>query len=93
MKRAMWNGAVIAESDATVEVDGNDYFPPESVHMEYLAPSDTRAGCPWKGLACYYHVVVDDETNKNAAWYYPDPSSAAAHIKGYVAFSRGVEVR
>lgn len=90
--RATWNGAVIAESDHTVVVEGNHYFPPESVNRKYLADSDTHSRCPWKGTASYYTVSVDGKTNCDAAWYYPDPSPAAADIAGHVAFWRGVHV-
>lgn len=90
--KAIWNGAVIAESDKTIVVEGNHYFPPESVRREYLQPSDTHTTCPWKGIASYYHVVVGGEVNRDAAWYYPEPKPAASHIKDYVAFWRGVQV-
>lgn len=91
--RALWKGAVIAESDDTVEVEGNHYFPPGSVNMEYLQPSNTRTACPWKGEANYYSVHAGGETSSDAAWYYPEPKDAAQHIKGHIAFWRGVEVR
>jgi len=90
--RATWNNEVIAESDHTVVVDGNHYFPIESVVERHLQPSDTTTGCPWKGTAHYYSVVVDGQENRDAAWYYPDPKAAAAEIKGRVAFWRGVVV-
>jgi uncharacterized protein (DUF427 family) len=90
--KAIWNGAVIAESDTTIVVEGNHYFPPESVRREYLQPSDTHTTCPWKGVASYYHVVVGGQVNRDAAWYYPEPKPAAGHIKDYVAFWRGVQV-
>ncbi|MBC7243011.1 MAG: DUF427 domain-containing protein [Anaerolineae bacterium] len=90
--KAIWNGTVIAESDTTIVVEGNHYFPPESVRREYLQPSDTHTTCPWKGVASYYHVVVGDQVNRDAAWYYPEPKPAASHIKDYVAFWRGVQV-
>jgi uncharacterized protein (DUF427 family) len=92
MPKAVWNGAVIAESDHTVRVEGNDYFPPESVRREFLAASETHTRCPWKGLASYYDIMVDGKTNRDAAWYYPAPSPAATEIKGYVAFWHGVRV-
>lgn len=92
MPKAVWNGAVIAESDHTIKVEGNEYFPPESVRREYLAESKTHSRCPWKGLASYYDVVVDGKPNRDGAWYYPTPSTAAAEIKGYVAFWHGVSV-
>lgn len=92
MAKAIWNGAVIAESDETVVVEGNHYFPPESVKSEYLAGSETHTRCPWKGMASYYDVVVDGQVNSDAAWYYPTPSDAASEIKNHVAFWRGVQV-
>jgi len=91
--KAMWNGAVLAESDDTIVVEGNHYFPPDSINQEYFRESDRHTTCPWKGEACYYDIVVDGEVNKDAAWYYPSPKDAAKHIKGYVAFWRGVGVR
>jgi uncharacterized protein (DUF427 family) len=93
MITAVWNGATIAESDKTVVVEGNRYFPPDSVRREYLRPSMTTSHCPWKGIARYYSLVVDGETNEDAAWYYPEPSAAAANIKEYVAFWHGVKVQ
>jgi uncharacterized protein (DUF427 family) len=92
MARAIWNGTVIAESDQTVMVEGNHYFPPESVKREFLDDSRTHTRCYWKGEASYYDVVVDGQANPDAAWYYPDPSKAADRIKDYVAFWRGVKV-
>ena len=77
MPKALWEGAVLAESDDCVVVEGNQYFPPESIRREHLRPSDKTSVCPWKGTARYYHVVVNGKTNKNAAWYYPEPSAAA----------------
>lgn len=91
--QAIWNGAVLAESDSTVVVEGNQYFPPDSVNREYFTGSDTSSTCPWKGQASYYSVTVDGKTNTDAAWTYLDPSPAASQIKGYVAFWRGVKVR
>jgi len=90
--KAVWNGKVLAESDETVVIEGNHYFPPESVNQEYLRESDHHTRCPWKGLASYYDVVVEEKVNENAAWYYPEPSEAAQEIKDHVAFWRGVEV-
>ncbi|HEV2062271.1 MAG TPA: DUF427 domain-containing protein [Solirubrobacteraceae bacterium] len=90
---AVWNGAVIARSDATIVVEGNHYFPPESVDRDRLHPSDKRTRCPWKGQASYYTIDVDGERNEAAAWYYPSPKPAAAGIKDHVAFWRGVRVR
>jgi len=92
MPRAVWNDTVIAESDDTVVVEGNHYFPVASVNQEHLAPSEKHTVCPWKGTASYYDVVVDGQTNPGAAWYYPDPSPAAAQIKDRIAFWRGVRV-
>lgn len=90
--KANWRDTVIADSDATVVVEGNQYFPPDSVDREYLQSSDTHTTCPWKGLASYYDVVVDGEVNKDAAWYYPEPKDAAEQIRGHVAFWKGVTV-
>jgi uncharacterized protein (DUF427 family) len=91
--RATWNGKVIAESDHTVEVEGNQYFPEASLRREFFMPSDTRTVCPWKGTAQYYTVTVDGRANRDAAWYYPDPSPAAEQIRGHVAFWNGVSVQ
>jgi len=90
--KASWNGQIIAESDNTVVVEGNHYFPVESVDAKFLRDSDTHTTCPWKGVASYYHVVVDGQENADAAWYYPETKSAAQEIKGHVAFWRGVSV-
>lgn len=92
MRRAVWNGAVIAESDRTLVVDGYQYFPAEAVHWEYLEPSGTQTRCPWKGVASYFSITVGDTTNRDAAWCYPDPSPAAKRIGGHIAFWRGVRV-
>jgi uncharacterized protein (DUF427 family) len=91
--KAMWKNAVLAESHQTVVVEGNHYFPPEAVNRQYLRPSNTHTTCPWKGLASYYHINVEGEINKDAAWYYPDPKDGAKNIKNYIAFRKGVEVR
>lgn len=90
--RATWNEAVIAESNETVVVEGNHYFPVEAVNRAYLEPSATHTICPWKGEASYYSLKVNGETNKDAAWYYPAPKEAAAEIKDRVAFWKGVKV-
>jgi uncharacterized protein (DUF427 family) len=90
--RAIWNGAVLAESDQTVMVEGNHYFPPDSINNTYFKENDRHTVCPWKGLASYYDVVVDDQVNRSAAWYYPEPNRAAEKIRGYVAFWNGVNV-
>jgi uncharacterized protein (DUF427 family) len=92
MARAIWHDTVVAESDETVVVEGNHYFPPGSVKAEVLAASDTTSVCPWKGTASYYDLVVDGDVNAGAAWYYPAPKDAAAEIKDHVAFWRGVTV-
>ena len=90
--KATWNGAVLAESDDTVVVEGNHYFPPESLDRSYFVDSDTHTTCPWKGKASYYSIEVDGEVNADAAWTYPDPSPAASEIRDHVAFWRGVVV-
>jgi uncharacterized protein (DUF427 family) len=90
--KATWNGATIAESDDTVVVEDNHYFPADSVRAEYLRDSDTHTTCPWKGLASYKSIEVDGQLNADAAWYYPEPKDAAAEIKDRFAFWRGVEV-
>jgi uncharacterized protein (DUF427 family) len=90
--RATWNGVVLAESDRCEVVEGNQYFPPDAVDRSHLRPSDTHTVCPWKGTAGYYDVVVDGRTNRDAAWYYPEPKEAARRIAGYIAFWRGVEI-
>ena len=92
MAKAVWNGAVLAESDDTVMVEGNHYFPPEAINREYFHGSQSHTTCYWKGVASYYDVEVEGDTNRGAAWYYPEPSDAAAPIKDYVAFWRGVKV-
>ncbi len=91
--QALWNDTVIAESADTVVVEGNHYFPRESVGARFLAESETHTVCPWKGTASYLSVVVDGQTNTDAAWYYPQPKDAAAQIRDRVAFWRGVTVR
>ena len=90
--RAIWNGQVIAQSDDTVVVEGNHYFPAESVDSSALVSSDTTTTCPWKGEASYYSLAVAGATNPDAAWYYPNPSQAASAIKGRIAFWRGVTI-
>jgi uncharacterized protein (DUF427 family) len=92
MPKAIWNDTVLAESDRCEVVEGNQYFPPEAVKRTYLKESATHTTCGWKGVASYYDVVVDGKTNKDAAWYYPEPKDAARNITGYVAFWRGVTV-
>jgi uncharacterized protein (DUF427 family) len=90
--RATWNGTILAESDDTVVVEGNHYFPADSIVSEHFAPSDEHTVCPWKGTASYYDVVVGDDRNAAAAWFYPEPKDAAAEIRDHVAFWKGVEV-
>jgi len=90
--RASWNGSIIAESDETVVVEGNHYFPIDSVRPQFLVPSTTRTTCPWKGQASYFSLSVDGAVNRDAAWYYPRPRAAAGRIAGHVAFWRGVTV-
>ena len=90
--KAVWEGEAIAESDSTVVVEGNHYFPPGSVRKEYLKPSSTTTVCPWKGTASYYNVVVEGRVNWDAAWYYPDPKDAVAEIGDHVAFWHGIKV-
>ena len=90
--KATWNGAMLAESDQTVVVEGNHYFPADTIKREYFASSNTHTICPWKGEASYYDVVVNGEVNKDAAWYYPETKPEADNIKGYVAFWGGVMV-
>ncbi len=91
--KAVWEGEVIAESENVVVVEGNHYFPPESVRKDYLKPSSTTTVCPWKGTASYYTVVIEGKENQDAAWYYPDPKEAAAEIKDHVAFWHGIKVQ
>ena len=93
MPRATWNDAVIAESDDTVVVEGNHYFSSDDVNMEFMKPSSHHSVCGWKGTASYYDVEVGDQTNRNAAWYYPETKEAANEVKGRIAFWKGVVVR
>ena len=90
--KAIWNAATLAESDETISIEGNHYFPPESIKKEYFKQSDYHTTCPWKGEASYYNIVVGEEVNNDSAWFYPDPKEAAKEIKNYVAFWKGVEV-
>lgn len=90
---AIWKGTEIAKSDRTIEIERNQYFPPEDVHMEYLRETTHQTTCPWKGLASYYSVEVDGEVNENAAWFYKQPKEKATQITDYVAFWKGVEVK
>jgi uncharacterized protein (DUF427 family) len=92
MAKAIWEGTVLAESDKTVEVEGNQYFPADATRREFLTPSSTRTVCPWKGTASYYDVEVNGKRNHDAAWYYEEPKAPASQIKNYVAFWRGVKV-
>ena len=93
MPKAIWNNTVLAESDKTIVVEGNHYFPREAVQEQYLQGSSTHTVCSWKGTASYFDVVVDGKVNHDAAWYYPEPRVAANEIAGYVAFWRGVQVK
>jgi uncharacterized protein (DUF427 family) len=90
--RAVWHDTVLAESDDTVVVEGNHYFPPDAIRVEHFRPSDTHTTCPWKGEASYYDVLVGADVNKDAAWYYPEPKDAAKEIEGRVAFWKGVKI-
>lgn len=92
MPRAHWEGATLAESEDCVVVEGNSYFPPDSIHKEFFKPSPTTTVCPWKGTAHYYHVEVGGKLNPDAAWFYPDPKPAAQEIKDRVAFWHGIRV-
>jgi uncharacterized protein (DUF427 family) len=92
MAKAIWNGTVLADSDETIVVEGNHYFPPKSINQNYFKPSKTHSTCPWKGEASYFNVVVEGKTNEDAAWSYPDPKKEAEHFKDYVAFWRGVQI-
>lgn len=90
--KAIWNDRIIAESNSTIKIEGNHYFPVDSVQSEFLAQSDTHTVCPWKGTASYYDIKVEGNTNKDAAWYYSEPKAMATEIKNYVAFWRGVMI-
>ncbi len=90
--KAIWENTLLAESDKTIVVEGNHYFPSNSIKQEFFKPSDTHSTCPWKGLASYYNVQVGEKVNLDAAWYYPEPKDAAKSIKGYIAFWRGIKV-
>lgn len=92
MAKAIWKGVVLAESDEVIEVEGNKYFPPGSINKAYFKESDTHTTCPWKGLASYYSIEVDEDINEDAAWYYPEAKHAAKNIENHVAFWKGVEV-
>lgn len=92
MPRAIWNGTVLAESDQYETVEGNTYFPPDSIKREYFKQSDTHTVCPWKGTASYYTVEVNGQANPDAAWYYPEPKDAATNIQDHIAFWKGVQV-
>jgi uncharacterized protein (DUF427 family) len=92
MTQATWNGVTLAESDNTVVVENNHYFPADSLDKQYFTDSNTHTTCPWKGVASYYSIEVDGKTNPDAAWYYPDPKDAAKNIQGRIAFWKGVKV-
>jgi uncharacterized protein (DUF427 family) len=91
--KAIWNGATLAESDDTVVVENNHYFPADSIHSEFFVDSETHTICPWKGQASYKTIVVDGRSNEDAAWFYPDPKDAAAEIKNHFAFWNGVQIQ
>ena len=91
--KAIWNDTVLAETEDTVVVEGNHYFPAAAIHKEYFRETETHTSCPWKGQASYYDIVVDEKVNSGAAWYYPEPKEAANQIKGHVAFWKGVVVQ
>ncbi|MDC1068667.1 DUF427 domain-containing protein [Candidatus Kapabacteria bacterium] len=90
--KAIWNNKIIAESENTIVIENNHYFPPNSINKEYFSETDTHTMCPWKGTASYYNINVDDNVNNDAAWFYPEPKSSAEEIKNYVAFWKGVQV-
>jgi len=90
--KATWQDTILAESDKTIVIEGNHYFPPNSIKREYFSPSETHTTCHWKGIASYFNLRVGDQSNADAAWYYPEPKEAAKLIKDYVAFSRDVKV-
>ena len=90
--KAIWNGAILAESDKTIVIEGNHYFPPNEINKEYFRESETHTVCPWKGTASYYDVAAGGETNKDAAWFYPQTKDAAKEIENHVAFWKGIEV-
>jgi uncharacterized protein (DUF427 family) len=92
MPKAIWNGAVLAESDKCEVVEGNQYFPPDAINKQYFKESNAHSSCPWKGVASYYTIEVDGQQNKDAAWYYPTAKEKAKNIEGYVAFWKGVKV-
>lgn len=92
MAKAIWEGAVLAESDDVVVVEGNQYFPPDAIHWEFFKQTDQTSVCPWKGTASYYDIEVNGKKNPAAAWYYPEPKSAASQIRGRLAFWKGVRV-
>jgi len=93
MVKALWNGKEVAVSDECIVLEGNQYFPPESINKEFFKNSDNESFCPWKGTASYFNLEVNGDVNQDAAWYYPAPSEAASAIKDYVAFWRGVEIQ
>jgi uncharacterized protein (DUF427 family) len=92
MAKATWEGMVLAESKKTIEIEGNQYFPPDAIHKEYFKASEAHSICPWKGTASYFDLEVNGKKNAEAAWYYPEPKPAAKQIRGYVAFWKGVRV-
>ena len=92
MAKAIWNGTVLAQSDDTIIIDGNHYFPPQSVDKQYFQETSTHTSCPWKGTANYYDIEVNGQINRDAAWFYPNAKEKAKHFEDYVAFWRGVQI-
>jgi len=90
--KAVWNDKILAESDKTIIVEGNQYFPPESIKVKFFKKTNTKTTCSWKGIASYYSIVVNDKTNEDSAWYYPEPTESAKKIKNYIAFWKGVKI-
>ena len=91
--KAIWNGKILAESNKTLVIEGNHYFPPDTVNWEFFEGSETHTLCPWKGKASYHNLSVEGKQNKDAAWFYPEPKYAAEKLKNYIAFWKGVEVK
>ncbi len=91
--KAIWKGITLAESNETIIIEGNHYFPPESINRQHFRQSNTDTFCPWKGTASYYDIEAEEAVNENAAWYYPNPSDLAKNIKDYIAFWKGVEIK
>lgn len=92
MPKAVWNGVILAESEKTIVVEGNHYFPYHTIRQEYFQPNSSHTICPWKGIASYYDIVVNGQINRGGAWYYPDPKPAALSIKDHIAFWKGIRI-